>query len=104
MENITKVENYSKGDAIQIMVSTNGKPINGKNQGLGWRTRQLGGYMSDSSLQHLAQGLLKVEEPIGQANLQQSALVAGQRNDPIEYHQWTEITPASTPCPPTSTA
>jgi len=34
-ENISVIENYGAGDARQIMVSTDGKTIRGKNQGLG---------------------------------------------------------------------
>jgi hypothetical protein len=48
--------NYATGDALQFMVSTNGKTIHGKNRGLGWRTRQVGGYiisvMSQSNSYH----------------------------------------------------
>jgi Fungal N-terminal domain of STAND proteins len=56
-ENVSTIENYATGDAIQFMVSTNGKIIHGKNRGLGWRTRQFGGYMSDASVLHLSQGM-----------------------------------------------
>jgi len=40
-DNVSTVDNYATGDAVQIMVSTNGKIIHGKNRGLGWRTRQI---------------------------------------------------------------
>jgi alkylated DNA nucleotide flippase Atl1 len=52
-EDVTVVENYGRGDALQFMVSTNGKILHGKNQGFGWRTRQIGGYLNDASLQKL---------------------------------------------------
>lgn len=95
---MSRIENYSKGDAIQIMVSTNGKLINGKNEGLGWRTRQLGGYLSDNSLQQLTQNLFKADTPIGQPNLQQHEAEIGQQCHSMEQYQWTELTPLSTPC------
>lgn len=95
---MSRIENYSKGDAIQIMVSTNGKLINGKNEGLGWRTRQLGGYLSDNSLQQLAQNLFKADTQVGQPNPQQHAVEIGQQRHSMDQYQWTEITPVSTPC------
>lgn len=62
MENISKadhflaqttstIDNYALGDAVQFMVSTDGKTIRGTNRGLGWRTRQVGGHMSNDSVQ-----------------------------------------------------
>jgi hypothetical protein len=56
-ENISTIENYATGDAVQFMVSTNGKTIRGVNRGLGWRTRQYGGHVSDASLQQLSRDL-----------------------------------------------
>jgi hypothetical protein len=53
-ENITTVDNYATGDAIQFIVSTDGNIVHGKNRGLGWRTRQAGGHMNDVSLQQLS--------------------------------------------------
>lgn len=53
-ESITTVDNYGTGDAIQFMVSTDGKTIKGTNRGLGWRTRQVGGHLSDVSVQKLS--------------------------------------------------
>jgi hypothetical protein len=49
-ESIRVIENYATGDAVQFMVSTDGKTIHGQNRGLGWRTRQVGGHMSSSWL------------------------------------------------------
>ena len=56
-ENVSIIDNYAIGDAIQFMVSTNGKTIQGKNRGLGWRTRQIGGHLSDESVQEIARVL-----------------------------------------------
>jgi hypothetical protein len=53
-ENVSTIDNYATGDAVQFMVSTNGKIIHGKNRGLGWRTSQVGGYMSDAAVIHLS--------------------------------------------------
>jgi hypothetical protein len=50
-EEVATIENHASGDAIQLMVSINDKPIHGKNRGMGWRTRQLGGYVDKGSLQ-----------------------------------------------------
>jgi hypothetical protein len=53
-ESISSFENYATGDAIQFMVSTNNKTIHGTNRGLGWRTRQVGGHLSDDTVQQLS--------------------------------------------------
>lgn len=39
------------------MVSTDGSTIRGKNRGLMWRTRQVGGYLSDASVQQLSRDI-----------------------------------------------
>lgn len=52
------IENYGLGDAVQFMVSTDGKPIRGTNRGLGWRSRQVGGHMSDESVQQLSRDMM----------------------------------------------
>jgi hypothetical protein len=52
-ENVTTVDNYGTGDNIQLVVSTDGKVVHGKNRGHGWRNRQAGGHMNDTSLQEL---------------------------------------------------
>jgi hypothetical protein len=59
-ESVTTIENYATGDAIQFMVSTDGKTIHGKNQGLGWRSRQVGGHLSDASVQQLSRDMTNV--------------------------------------------
>ena len=59
-ENSSTIENYATGDAIQFMVSTNEKVIHGKNRGLGWRTRQVGGHLSDASLQQPSKDMAKI--------------------------------------------
>jgi hypothetical protein len=70
-ENVSVIENYGTGDALQFMVSTNGKVLHGKNRGLGWRNRQVGGYVSNESIQQLSRDFasthtshLRSEEPI----------------------------------------
>lgn len=59
-ESISTIENYATGDAVQFMVSTDGKTIHGKNQGLGWRTRQVGGHLSDASVQQLSRDIATI--------------------------------------------
>jgi hypothetical protein len=53
-ENVSTIDNYATGDAIQFMVSTDGKTIHGRNRGLGWRTRQVGGHLSDVTVQNIS--------------------------------------------------
>lgn len=59
-ENSSTIENYATGDAVQFMVSTNGTVIHGKNRGLGWRTRQVGGHLSEASLQQLSKDMTEI--------------------------------------------
>lgn len=57
---VTTIDNYGIGDAMQFMVSTNGKVIHGKNRGLGWRTRQVGGHLSDDSVMQLSRDMAQI--------------------------------------------
>jgi hypothetical protein len=60
-KNITKVENYAASDnALQFVVSTNGKVVHGKNRGEGRNPRQFGGYLSDQSLQQLSRDMVRI--------------------------------------------
>ncbi|EFR02325.1 hypothetical protein MGYG_05322 [Nannizzia gypsea CBS 118893] len=56
-ENVSKIDNYATGDAVQFMVSTNGKVIHGKNRGLGWRSRQVGGYLDNDTVKQLSRDM-----------------------------------------------
>ncbi|KAJ5778487.1 hypothetical protein N7520_001733 [Penicillium odoratum] len=60
-ENVSVIENYGTGDALQFMVSANGKVLHGKNRGVGWRSRQVGGYLSDESIQQLSRDLATMQ-------------------------------------------
>ncbi|KAH8657386.1 hypothetical protein BGZ60DRAFT_531552 [Tricladium varicosporioides] len=59
-ENVSTIDNYATGDAVQFMVSTDGSIIHGKNRGLGWRTRQVGGHLSDLSVQQLSRDMSNI--------------------------------------------
>lgn len=62
-DNVSTIDNYATGDTVQFMVSTSEKTIHGKNRGPGWRTRQVGGHISDESLQQIARSLATVAMP-----------------------------------------
>jgi hypothetical protein len=53
-ENVSTIENYATGDAIQFMVSTDGTLLHGTNRGLGWRTRQVGGHLDNTTVQQIS--------------------------------------------------
>ena len=53
-EHVSNIENYATGDAIQFMVSTDGRPLHGVNRGLGWRSRQVGGHLNDTTVQQIS--------------------------------------------------
>ena len=59
-ETVSIIDNYATGDSVQFMVSTDGKTIHGKNRGLGWRTRQVGGHLSDASVQQLSRDMTTI--------------------------------------------
>jgi hypothetical protein len=56
-ENINVIENNATGNAFQVMVTTNGKTLHGKNQGTGWIARQIGGDLSDTSVQQISRDM-----------------------------------------------
>jgi hypothetical protein len=56
-DSVSTIENHAEGDAIQIMVSTEGIPLRGINRGLGSKTGQVGGYMGEESLQQIVRSL-----------------------------------------------
>lgn len=51
------------------MVSTNGKTVYGTNRGIGPGTRQVGGYISDASLQQLSRDISGIALRAGNENL-----------------------------------
>lgn len=92
---MSTIDNYAKGDAIQIMVSTNGKTIHGRNQGFGCKTRQVGGYMSDMSLQRLFQSLFYADN---QKDEQAMSHRMFNNLDQSQEQRCAELTPMSIPC------
>ncbi|KAK1521602.1 hypothetical protein CABS01_16506 [Colletotrichum abscissum] len=60
-ENISIIDNYATGDdTVQFLVSTTGKTIHGKNRGYGSMTRQVGGHLSDASLQQMSRDITRI--------------------------------------------
>jgi hypothetical protein len=60
-ENISVIDNHASGDeTVQFLVSTNEKTIHGKNRGYGLRIRQVGGHLSDESLQQLSRDITRI--------------------------------------------
>jgi hypothetical protein len=60
-QNISITDSYGTGDAVQFLVSTDGKILHGRNREVGWRSRQIGGHLSDATLQNLSKGLSNIE-------------------------------------------
>ena len=51
-DNISVIDNHATGDeSVQLLVSNSQKTIHGKNRGYGDRIKQLGGHLSDESIQ-----------------------------------------------------
>lgn len=71
---ISHIENDAQGDdSIQIMVSTNLQPFNGKNKGVGNRLKQGGGHWDDASLQQVSRDFATI------SNHQKETLSAQQK-------------------------
>lgn len=85
-ENISTIDNYATGDAIQSMVSTDGNIIHGRNRGLGWRTRQVGGHLNDISLQQLSRDMASINERHIQSNLSTSQSDMSSASDDAVGH------------------
>jgi hypothetical protein len=62
-ENFSTINNYSTGNAIQWMVSTDERCINGRNEGRGPTTRQVAGYLSNESVIQISQDMTKIVFP-----------------------------------------
>lgn len=54
------IENHATGDAVQVMVSTDGKTLHGTNRGLGWRTRQIGGRMDSETVRQISRDMVTI--------------------------------------------
>jgi hypothetical protein len=88
---VTTVDNYATGDSVQFMVSSNGQVFHGKNRGLGWRNRQVGGHLSDESIQQLSRDMTNVNFR-GTANKEMlsddnSTPTVGRENKTTEYSE-----------------
>lgn len=51
---VSIIENHATGDAVQYMVSTNGQVLHGTNRSLGWKSRQVGGYIDSETLRQIS--------------------------------------------------
>jgi hypothetical protein len=88
-DNVSTIDNYAVGDAVQFMVSTNGKTIHGTNRGLGWRTRQVGGHIGEEALKEIAQSLTSLTIPVNDA-AQQRMAPATQEEQKAEARQFSD--------------
>lgn len=52
--NFSTINNYSTGDAVMFMISTDKRVIHGSNNALGWRSRYLTGHVNDASVQQIS--------------------------------------------------
>lgn len=59
-QNISIIENHAAGDAVQVMVSTNGKTLHGTNRAVGWRSRQIGGYLDDETVRQISRDMVSI--------------------------------------------
>ena len=88
-DNFSTIDNYAVGDAVQFMVSTDGKTIHGTNRGLGWRTRQVGGHIGEEALKEIAQSLTSLAVPVSGA-AQESTAPATQGEQKTEAKEFSD--------------
>lgn len=92
---VSTIDNYATGDAVQFMVSTNGKTIIGKNRGVGWRTRQVGGHLSDDALKQVSRDMLSVHlhmprKDAAPPSREETSPSPGERTEEIPNSQFGE--------------
>ncbi|KFY67900.1 hypothetical protein V496_01349 [Pseudogymnoascus sp. VKM F-4515 (FW-2607)] len=59
-QNISIIENHATGDAVQVMVSANGKTLHGTNRAIGWRSRQIGGYLDNETVRQISRDMVSI--------------------------------------------
>jgi hypothetical protein len=60
-ENISVIDNHATGnEAVQFLVSNSQKTIHGKNRGYGDQIKQIGGHLSDQSIQKISGDFLQM--------------------------------------------
>lgn len=91
---VSAIDDYGTGHASKVIVTTYDQLQHGKNRASGWRMRQVGGYVSDDSVQALSKdiaafntGVPKGEEPPSEeySTLDQSDQVKGYMTT-SEFH------------------
>jgi hypothetical protein len=83
-ETVSVIQNRATGNAIQLMVSANGKPIHGTNEGTGEWTSQAGGYMSNETIQQVMRDMLKMTLAtceVEKAKASEKKAIAGKDRD-----------------------
>lgn len=85
---MSNIENHVEGDdTIQLMVSTNGKPLKGKNRGIGQRLKQAGGHLDDASLQQVSKDFKSTalhQTELGGQDANRSASIPGDDSTSAE--------------------
>jgi len=60
-ESVSIIDNHATGnEAVQFLVSNSQKTIHGKNRGYGDQIKQLGGHLSDQSIQKVSGDFLQM--------------------------------------------
>jgi hypothetical protein len=54
---VSEIENHATVDAVQVMVSTNGKTLHGTKRAARWRTRQIGGQLDNETLRQISRDM-----------------------------------------------
>jgi hypothetical protein len=84
-ENISIIDNHATGDeTVQILVSNSTKTIHGKNRGYGVQIKQLGGHLSDQSIQKVSADFAAMSVRRSQdekSNVQENAKAKGHDGD-----------------------
>jgi hypothetical protein len=90
-ENISVIDNHATGNkAVQLLVSNSQKTIHGKNRGYGDQIKQLGGHLSDESIQKVSGDFLQmmVHVPEHRASSPQVETTSGEKSTSEEATKW----------------
>jgi hypothetical protein len=90
-KNISIIENHATGNAIQFMVSPNGKILHGSNRGVGPRTRQVGGYIDNKTTEEISKYMSSVDlQNIASEDPSSSNNTSSAPNDGVENEPTSE--------------
>ncbi|CRG92702.1 hypothetical protein PISL3812_09768 [Talaromyces islandicus] len=96
--NTSNITNYSTGDAVLFMVSTDGTVLNGNNRALGWRARHLGGHLSNATVRQISRDFTSINTGStgSKASYTQSETSSDNKDQPQDFAKFRKYGPGKT--------